>query len=871
MNFGRWLRHPLASLRSWQRDRERQGLLILRYRYQIFRALLEDNHRALTLLTEIGAKLRTGSLAGLAERAVALVRVVGEMLDKQEQLAPASITGLPGRFRNIAARIDAAVADLPRPATLAFCVPLVEIEAGMLPAVGGKAAHLAVLKRLPGLRVPDGFALTVGAGRYFLDHDGLLLAIITRLRPFLAKQHVPDADALAEVRQRILAAPLPSALAEALAAMAAPWFVPQRPGRLAVRSSAVSEDSRHHSFAGQFATVLNVADQEDLARAVKEVVASAFSGRNISYRLQAGLDPLAYDLAILCLDMVAAQSSGTMFSRDPNDPNSERMLISAVYGLGELAVSGSGSADIYRPVRFGDAPAISSIALKEQRLVPGPGGGTVCEPLPRHLQEQPVLSAQQLADLVQAGLVIERKFGVPQDIEWACDAEGQLVILQSRPFRMATGIPGNEPRTRGRLLLDGGMAASRGEGVGLAHLVLRREDLRNLPAGPLALILRQSLPDAVEILDRVTALVVDLGNPVDHLSCVAREFGIPMLTGIGQATTRIDPGTWLVVNANEGLVFAATEEEAAHARRQEGQRRPAARPAEELPQGPGIGELYAAIIPLHLTDAYGPTFSVRECQSLHDVIRYLHEKAVLAMFAGGDTLIESAGGAVRHLHSEVPFFVSLIDLGGGLAPEAGRGRTVTAGQVRSAPFLALWRGVTTPGLHWGPAAGSNAAGGVMSRWLTDHRAARPIGMPNYALVSRDYLNLNARMDFHFIMVDSLCGIDPRSNAIRFRFKGGGTTLAQRRRRVACIAEILESSGFLCNVEDDLLTATLQGGASSVIEEHLVTVGRLLGFTRLLDAAMVDDRAAAAAVQAFLAGDYGLSALAGETAEAAPGH
>lgn len=166
----------------------------------------------------------------------------------------------------------------------------------------------------------------------------------------------------------------------------------------------------------------------------------------------------------------------------------------------------------------------------------------------------------------------------------------------------------------------------------------------------------------------------------------------------------------------------------------------------------------------------------------------------------------------------------------------------------------------TPGLHWGPTGGNVAAGGVMSRWLTDHRSARPIGMPNYALVSRDYLNLNARMDFHFIMVDTLCGIDPRSNAIQFRFKGGGTTLVQRRRRIRCIAQILEASGFLCNVQDDLLTATLQGGAASVIEEKLVTVGRLLGFTRLLDAAMIDDATATAAAQAFLAGNYRLEGL-----------
>lgn len=153
----------------------------------------------------------------------------------------------------------------------------------------------------------------------------------------------------------------------------------------------------------------------------------------------------------------------------------------------------------------------------------------------------------------------------------------------------------------------------------------------------------------------------------------------------------------------------------------------------------------------------------------------------------------------------------------------------------------------------------------MSNWMTDHRAGRPIGMPNYAIITRDYLNLNARMDFHFIMVDALCGLDPRSNHVRFRFKGGGTTLNQRRRRILCIAEILENNGFLCNVQDDLITAALHGGSAGIIEEKLVMMGRLLGFTRLLDSAMVEDDSVTRVAEAFLAGDYRLDKVAGNPA------
>lgn len=156
-------------------------------------------------------------------------------------------------------------------------------------------------------------------------------------------------------------------------------------------------------------------------------------------------------------------------------------------------------------------------------------------------------------------------------------------------------------------------------------------------------------------------------------------------------------------------------------------------------------------------------------------------------------------------------------------------------------------------------------GEVFSRWLTDHQSDRPLGMPNYVIAGRDYLNLNARMDFHFIMVDAVASLDPRANHIRFRFKGGGTTPDQRARRVRCIAAILEDNGFFTNVRDDLVGGDLCGASHLVIEERLVTIGRLLGFTRLLDAAMRDDAMARRAAQAFAEGDFGMNFLRGGAA------
>ena len=229
------------------------------------------------------------------------------------------------------------------------------------------------------------------------------------------------------------------------------------------------------------------------------------------------------------------------------------------------------------------------------------------------------------------------------------------------------------------------------------------------------------------------------------------------------------------------------------------------------------------------------------------------------MFEMGDATLEKNTEAVRHLESDIPFIVSIIDLGGGIHSQSRPGRWINPADIVSFPLNALWRGIADPNVKWGPPSGGVAMGSVMSRFLTDHKSARPVGLPNYAIVTRDYLNLNARMAFHFIMIDSVCGIDSRSNYTRFRFKGGGTSAIQRMRRVQCISEILESNGFACDTRDDLVTAELIGAPQKIIEEKLSVLGRLLGFTRLLDAAMSSDETPGLAVEAFLSGNYQVSA------------
>jgi pyruvate, water dikinase len=135
-----------------------------------------------------------------------------------------------------------------------------------------------------------------------------------------------------------------------------------------------------------------------------------------------------------------------------------------------------------------------------------------------------------------------------------------------------------------------------------------------------------------------------------------------------------------------------------------------------------------------------------------------------------------------------------------------------------------------------------------------------VGNPNYALITRDYLNLNARVDYHFTMVDAVCSANPRENYIRFRFKGGGTTAVQRERRARFVSEVLGEHHFFTDQRDDLVNASLSETSREEIEARLIMLGRLLGFSRLLDATMSDDAAPRKVARAFLEGDYALESL-----------
>lgn len=848
------IRHLMQCWRSRNATREKLALERLIARYHAFRVFLENNGRALELIGAVDRALDADDDEALNDRLVELRGICGEMVDGLNMVSDNHYQGLYEFHGRLAQTVAKLAEGLGRSSPHGpYCLALDAVDPAMDRQIGAKAANLARLRRL-GLRVPDGFVITTHACRDFLKAAGLAEAIGRRLGPT-----VDDPTALARnaraIQEEVKRAALPEDLS---AALLDAWktLAGDRPLAVSVRSSGVAEDRAEHSFAGQFVSVLNVTAVGDVPGAYREVVASAFSPRAVAYRIGAGLAPADAEMAVLCQRMVDARCAGVMLTRDPSAADSGRMLISAVPGLGTGAVGGTAAADIYRPARPGEADTDGPpvIAEKPTAEVAAPQGGLRQIAIDADRSRQSLLSKDQLGELVQCGQVIETIAGQPQDIEWAFDPSGGLHLLQARPLRlMETGR--HLPPAAGEVLLISGVCACPGRAIGRVVSGRSADQLAAIPETddqPRILLLAQATVDAARRLQDFEAVIVERGNPADHLSCIAREYGVPMVTALNAAPALKD-GCWVVLDADRGKIFAAPQDlwrqnSPVH-RRNHRARRPSKRPSDPL-----RNELRQRVVPLNLTDAFGPTFNIRQCRSVHDLVRLMHEMTLLAMFEAGDDLMEQAGAMLKRVDLDVPFHFLVIDLGGGLAADRKR-RVLSVDAIRCAPLAALCRGLSTPGLNWHAPPPASALGGLFSRTFLDGRSPRPAGSFNYAVVTEDYLNLNSRVEYHFAMLDTVCGASPMDNYIRFRFKGGGTGHERSRRRAIFLCKVLEANGFAATAVADLVTASLVGAAQPAIEQRLVMMGRLLGFSRLLDAVMDDDQTPQRLAEAFLAGRY----------------
>ncbi|HEX9883154.1 MAG TPA: PEP/pyruvate-binding domain-containing protein, partial [Desulfobaccales bacterium] len=734
-----------------------------------------------------------------------------------------------------------------------YILPLSRLNRELAGAVGGKMANLGEIGNRVGLPVPQGFAITAAAYKRFLTASGIAGELETRL----SQAPIEDLDSLKTVSRELQAlvrqAPLPPDLEEAILeagkSLPTPW--------LAVRSSAVGEDTEF-SFAGQFATLLNV-EAASLPEHYKEIVASKFTTRAIFYWKYRQFSINELPMAVGVLAMVPARASGVMFSMDPHAPEADTVLISAVWGLGKFAVDGTVSPDLFVVSRDEDhAIKQRRVATKPLALVCREEGGVAERALPPEQAQAPCITDAQARILADLALELEEHFGQPQDIEWTVGEAGNIVILQSRPLRISTpsfAAPEREhlPEPTATPLLNFGIRAVGGAAAGRVHLFLHDEDVADIAPGAVV-VARQPSARLVLVMDRIAAIITEVGSPTDHMTILAREFRVPTLVEVGGATRVLHPGQVVTVDADNAVVYPGVVTEILQR---------AAQPDEDLQNSPVFQKLRRVLklaSPLNLLDPDSPDFQAANCGTLHDITRFCHEKAMDAMFTPDmERALESP--RVSRLTTSLPLNLFILDLGGGLRV-SGQAQ-VTEEDITSIPFKALLRGFHHPGVSWAGQVAPDLKGfiSVFANTMYDlGKSERGLGGKSFAIVSDHYLNFNSRLGYHFGIVDAYISEEKNDNYISFQFKGGAANIERRERRARLLKQILDDLGFKAQTKGDLVQGRLVKHSFLETEETLELAGLLMAFCRQLDLALASDAVLERCLQAFKKEDYSLRCL-----------
>lgn len=424
-----------------------------------------------------------------------------------------------------------------------------ELRRGDAAQAGGKGANLGELTAA-GLPVPNGFVLLAQA---YLDAMEIGAVRDLLMREFL------DVCRLAESRE---GSPEIAKKCEHLRALVRKVGIPEKMKAplldsyhqlgsdvaVAVRSSATSEDATDASFAGMHQSIANVVGDASLVQAVIECWASLFNERAVSYRSsQSMLDEPA--IAVVVQELVDSERAGVMFTADPASGSPDMLVIEGALGLGEVVVSGQVEPDTYfvakEPLRITSV----RIGLQDHKLVAGTAGDVITSHLSAELAGAQVLQADEVLELAELGLQVERVYGEPQDIEW-CISHGSTFLVQSRPIttRINATVHGSDSSILTGLSASGGTASG-------SVRVLHSPDQGHLLQNGEVLVAPTTNPDWVPVIRRSAAVITDSGGATCHAAIVSRELGVPCIVGARTATTLLQTGQVVTVDGNRGEVF----------------------------------------------------------------------------------------------------------------------------------------------------------------------------------------------------------------------------------------------------------------------------------------------------------------------------
>lgn len=809
-----------------------------------FREILEKNTRALGIIADMGEKLGGDYIFDINFIRSSYSELMETVYSSFRSFNVLTAGKYDAGIQNAISRIDGSIRAMiyyKTSSSKKMVLPLEDVSWERYGDVGNKAANIAELKNAVNLPAPDGFVITISAFDEFIEHNGLGEKIRAA-----AKDNEFSKKKLNELRALIMDSEMPASIEAAIGS--AVRKVLDKHGKsisFAVRSSAEEEDGES-SFAGQFETVLNVpADIEAIQKAYKKVASSLFSERPAIYQRLRGIDIGSLKMAVCCMVMIDASSSGVIYTSNPEGCK-DTVIINASWGLGSSVVEGQTDADLYT-IKKGDVPELTEerTGSKESMIIRAEDSGTRKIKTPDNLKDEKVLSQTQIAELSVLASVIERHFRWPQDIEWAIDKSNRIFILQTRPLifqgnnmKKKLAPPEVPAELKPILLNNRGFVVQRGTASGRVFVLKNMNDFERLPRDSV-LVSRYDSPDFVRAMPLVSAIITDKGMPTGHLAAICREFKVPAVVNTGNASEILQHGQAITIITDdsgnttiyEGKAAGIMELDDSHAEKMNA-----------LYEFRRKRYIMRYISLLNLVDPMLPDFAPESCKTTHDILRYIHQKSVDALAenarAGGNLL---KSHAAVELELPVPAGIIAIDIGGGLSGSGDNGKAALE-HISSAPLRAVIEGMAHPGA-WHQTALSikikDILSGISRMPDIASDAARYIGC-NLAIISRDYANLSIRFGYHYAIIDAYCSSNSRDNHIFFRFVGGATDLAKRSRRARLVGVILKEYGFSVTEQKDLIIGRLANIDKPHVIEILSRLGRLLAFTRQLDVLMLRD-------------------------------
>lgn len=644
-----------------------------------------------------------------------------------------------------------------------------------------------------GVPVPPGFAITAAAYREFIDDNGFQELINEEL----AKTDINDTAAVTKASKNIrhlmsqgtFSAKIISAIETSFSECLQKNY--GLDVKVAVRSSATAEDLPGASFAGQHDTFLNI-NKEQLLESVVNCFSSMYTPRAIVYRETKGFDHNEVAVSDAVQLMIDSEVSGIMFSKDPTHKETDSVAIDAIYGLGEYIVSGKVSADHFVVDKESGKLLKKEIATQKIMLTTDDTNKEV--DVPKDMQSLPKLTDAEVQKLAEFAKALEKHYGTPQDIEWAKDRNsGELFIVQSRPITSLT-----ESADRSGLDLsqynsvqDNGVTASSGIGYGNVYVIKNQDDLNNFPEGAI-LVAKTTSPDYVPAMKKASAIITEAGSYVCHAAIIAREFGIPAIVAAESSIETLSNGDEVTVDADTHTVYSGEVSELMEIASKEivkSKTQITSVEVEERPAKKGfygwVGDLITSFVsnfkdkgekykempvgkielvnslvsPLNLTDAKSDEFSPENVETYHDIVRFVHEKAIDGMFKLKNQSISSnarktitvSGGALE-----------ILDVGEALNSK---------GKIISEPLRA-----------------------IHSIYQTD-AADHKLGHETYNIIAAsDYINASIDMGCHKATLDAMVTEESSNNFVTFQYIESGYAGSEKRKDL--VKHLIGDEGFL---------------------------------------------------------------------------